>query len=305
MDRQMKFVFVSYVNRSGSSFLLQHLSRINTFAVCPEAGCLVDILINGKNTGSIKDRLMKAIRQDMQLKYWKLTPDDINETMDQKSREGMLLHVLTLYRNQINSMADTIVFKHTSLFKLSNQLSDYADKIIFLNLIRDPRGIFASQKCTVNPYTGRAFNKNPLICAYTWKQLANQAVHRNPGYCRVETVRFEDLVVNPEKTVDDLLQLLQIGYRPEERNDTGNYFDRLPPLEAELHRDINNPADHSTVSAWKKKLKRSEIVLIEKHCSALMQYLLYEPSHTTSHPATIFLVEQYWKGRIFLGRDRY
>lgn len=108
------------------------------------------------------------------------------------------------------------------LFFVNEILAAFPDARI-INLVRDPRDVLLSQKNKwKRRYLGASgiprreairswANYHPIIISKLWASCMRQGneIGKSP---RVKTVRFEDLVMQPENTVQELCNFLEISF---------------------------------------------------------------------------------------------
>jgi len=74
----LNLIFITYVNRSGSTYLANIFSKYDEVLVCPEADILINkFLINPSKSFKFNDleknRIKKIVDQDNKLKLWNIS----------------------------------------------------------------------------------------------------------------------------------------------------------------------------------------------------------------------------------------
>ncbi|MBN1597450.1 MAG: hypothetical protein JW894_04105 [Bacteroidales bacterium] len=240
----MKYIFISYINRSGSTYLANQISKSSFCCVCPEADILFDILLRHPLQKNRNKRIIKHILNDPKIKMWKLDRDLLEKLLNEKL-EGykVFFNVLSLYREKENNKAVFILFKHNHINVIFNYLTEQQRKNVFhITLLRNPANTYLSQKNTISPNTLNPMCKNP----YTFCRQFNQF------YCNVwqkqspDTYRliFEKLINNLNNEMQELLYFLGIS---DNFSDTasriGSVYKSLNTEYRAVHNNIINPPD--------------------------------------------------------------
>lgn len=306
-----KFIFISYINRSGSTLLLNMLSKLKGFFVCPESNQFFDLFLQKPNeffgeSLAFRNKFHLAISQDPQIKHLKL---DKIYGIDKIPKGGtnleMFFNLLDDYKNLVMPGAKHIVYKHNNLYQLMDKVPIIpGHKTMFITLIRDVRGIFASQCKTVNPYSGHRLNNNPLITAYSWNKLINHTIY-NANRKNIYTIKFEDLISNNKTCIVELLKKLDISNPVTEFNRSFWLENRLPEQEKSLHPNINLSPVLEKPEEWKEELDTIDIRILGKISNNELKHFKYDLSmnHGDTLKTTFRLM--YYKARIIFGLDHY
>lgn len=127
----------------------------------------------------------------------------------------------------------------------------------FIHLIRDHRDNIHSHM-KVFPI------KNVAFLASKWVFFNERVEHQkrlNPG--TVLSLRYEDLVANPQKHLKEICEFLGLSYHPgmldfHERMNDG--FSYIEPFVKKFHANIYNPVNISKVDEWKKGMNEKDVV---------------------------------------------
>lgn len=173
-----------------------------------------------------------------------------------------------------------------NLFYIS-EILEYFPKARIINMIRDPRDVLLSQKYKWkrgslgddNPFyeTIRSwFNYNPITISMLWKAALNTS-NRFVNDPRVYSLRFEDLLTNPEERISDVCSFLGLTFR--------DNLLAIPQVGSSIVEDKKNHigVDKGKTGSWKKGgLNSAEIYLCQKITKKLMLQYNYYP--ITVHP---------------------
>jgi len=259
----LKLLFITYINRSGSTFLANLFSRYSDIVVCPEGEVLVTKFLNHPlSKSSIK--IPELFRNDIKLKYWNLERSHLEKIDANLNNIDKFYEILNTYRSRINSKASIIVFKAVELIYTYNKIPQITKEkynIKYISIIRDGRASFASQKETY--YLGKPMETNPWLAARKWNRHVNLSMkHLNNEDFFVLT--YENLIRKMKETMHDLITKLNFNLDNNNFSKKGNYFEMILPTQKSMHRDIQKLPDPSKINNWKLKLTNNEIYIFEK-----------------------------------------
>ncbi len=299
----MKLVFLTYINRSGSSFLVNELSKHREIFVLPEAEILLELtlLSNENNLNIIKNNLYNALTRDKKLSNYNINNNEIEEVfIGVKTKTEVLLNFITKYKNKHKAEASIIIFKNRDIYhnyeKIYNLTSSFVQTYL-ISIIRDPRNIFYSQKTTINPYNNRIMNKNPLVLSYLW----NNFIKITSNIENKITVKYEDLIYNPSKELEKILVPLSINSI---NNSEDTYYSILPEIEKQIRKNINKEPDIKKLNNW-KDLSNTNIKFIESITKSLMIENRYKPLNLGKIGLVGLSIKLYYKIRLFFSIDKY
>ncbi|MGF1481082.1 MAG: sulfotransferase [Cyanophyceae cyanobacterium] len=182
-----------------------------------------------------------------------------------------------------------------NIFYVTEILDFYPESRI-INMIRDPRDVLLSQKYkwrlrslgATNIPRREAVrswcNYHPVTISKLWNASVN-AANKFSEHPRVNTIKFEDLVANPQKIVQEICNFLEIEYQKE----------MLEVAQNSSHKKRNRERkgiDANAVGRWKNgELSNTEIFICQKITHSNMDRYNY-PSHL-SRPSTLSLSLSY------------
>lgn len=266
----MKIVFLLYINRSGSTYLCQELSKYDDILVCPEADILADLLLIQPNKKP-KDvaGLLKQFSRDEKFSQWGIEPEKLS--IGNKDNYEVFKNLLKAYRKKVKPNAETIIYKAERLFQLKNVLASSQDTR-FIWLIRDLRAVYHSQKSSINPQTGNCFSLNPVATALYWNSYIKTLT--NHQYKSAQIIHFENLISNYPDSIDNIIRHLEIDLQAKLAE--GDLFQRISKSHLELHKNITNPPDISRISEWQDGLSDKEKCLLEISSHRFLHKLDYD-----------------------------
>ena len=294
----MKIIFISYMNRSGSSFLCNELSKAKEFCVCPEADILFDIFcwkplkrISKKKWKSI----IRIIANDLKFKMWEIGIYFLNNIeTDKLTRWNIFILILYEYQRLNNPKAKFIVFKHPEISHLKGFPIEPFSDVYFIHLLRDPRAVFYSQKNAFAPVLNTSMSDNCLTTAHEYKSYYKKII---TGHFKSKVIKYEDLISEYQKTIAELQEFFNPG-SPVSFNVKGNYKDKIISTNQHLHKNLDEKPDTGRIKAWENQLTDLEVSVIEKYCHSLFSDSYYKKSELnmalTPHKM-IYLIRGYLK----------
>jgi len=152
------------------------------------------------------------------------------------------------------------------------QILHYYPKSKVIFLVRDPRGVAASIKRRTGSLRKgykRWVKDNSRILDYLEDD-------------RIRLVKFEDFLLENEKTLKDICCFLDLAFDPillnHNENARGWYGAHQEASEhaKRRHKQINKPIDPAFVTDWKERLVQEEINEVQKVCGPLMMKFGYK-----------------------------
>jgi hypothetical protein len=268
----MKIVFLTYINRSGSTYLANLLSASDDICVCPEADVLISYFLESPGMAFRLDKnsraaLVKLIHSDSKLKYWGIGDDIFHILEEVKNNIGAFLAILHYYKTNQKPDASCILFKAERLASLLTiiencRASDHTFK--YLSMIRDPRGLYESQKRTRNPQTGRPMSRHPVYTAIYWNHYI-KALLTNCSQVDCYQLFFYDFIRKMHEELISLSTFLGLNLKDISPGN-GDLADRLPDGQRDIHSGIADGPRQEKIEQWRKELSLEEICLIERIC---------------------------------------
>ncbi|QQS52342.1 MAG: sulfotransferase [Bacteroidota bacterium] len=205
----MKFVFLSYLNRSGSTFLVNQLSKLPALIVCPEADILYDQLLCNPNEILLPEKsaqIISKLQKDKKFSVWRMNLQNFESFSG--TCFGLFQQILLAFVMEHAPKAHIVLFKHNYLYRLF-PLLETQENILFLSLLRHPAAIYSSQTKTISPATGRVMSRNPLALIDQWNSLLQFVLSTGKSESHV-LVLYEELVEKPDETMHMLCKVLMI-----------------------------------------------------------------------------------------------
>ena len=259
----MQIIFLTYQNRSGSTFLANQLSRHKNILVCPEAEILVSIFLQNPNL-KFKDnkenvrKIENKLQNDLKFKFWNLT----NLHLSNLTNFENFVNILTQYKNKTKPEAEILLFKSDRLIHLFDRIQNQNTR--FISIIRDPRAVFLSQKNTIGSWQ-KPMNTNPINSAVNWEIFVEKSNQFSQNHKSFYQLKYENLITNFDTEFNQvLLFIFNNNVDITQLSVEGDLFERLPNFQKHFHTNITQKPIIENIEKWKTELSEFEIAIIEK-----------------------------------------
>ncbi|MCK4854752.1 MAG: hypothetical protein KAT31_10830 [Bacteroidales bacterium] len=298
----MKIVLLTYVNRSGSTYLANLLSASDDICVCPEGDLLVSLFLESPGKAFRLDKhrrtkLVKLIQSDSKLKYWGVGDDIFNILEDADSNIVAFLAFLHYYQLNQKPEASCILFKAERLADLFSAIENSrgsGNTFKYLSIIRDPRGVYESQRRTQVPGTGRSMSSNPVYTAIYWNHHI-RAILKCRKHIDCYQILYNDFIWK----MDEVIRTLSIYLGLDLKGITaveGDLSERLPDSHRLIHQTISDIPLQEKIDEWRKELNQEEISLIERKCKRYFGEFGFVASRTDHYVPAITCKMNYYSG---------
>jgi hypothetical protein len=283
MNEGTRIIFLCYLNRSGSTYLAQQLSRAEAILACPEAEILVqEFLEDPAAPFHAEHRLSRIIRhsqEDYKLRTWDLQESQIKNIHSAATNLEAFITLLCAYRDRIKPSATIILFKAERLLALVNKIRETAQgeyPLHFISMIRDVRAVYASQKSTPMLPGDKPMSKNPVKTAMQWKHFVSATLTlKNKG--NVLCLSYENLVTDIAGTLNNLLASLVLKGTNLSDNSMKDLSHVMPDDQKAIHSNITSPPIAGKMVEWKDVLSDREVFTCQAITKKMMHELGYQP----------------------------
>lgn len=307
----MRFVFLIYVSRSGSTLFARHLARARAgVLVVPESRVFERVLsldeaeLAALGPAGLADVLAVDERDDP----LRPTCEELETVWPQVRAGGMraLLEALIgihAGRERISGF-DAAVLKWGQIVRLRHRLKQLAPDSAFIHVYRDPRGVANSMLNSRRPYfRGEQMGRgDPVFIGRSWAAFQKTVTAMQEEGWPLSEVRYESFCARPEATIDRVSAELELG----SHDGTTSAHYEVAAAEADIHKLVDKPPSADRVDAWKTEVPRYVTLAVERAAGAEMTRRGYEPSATTAvqrlaamPPATL---RHWWKTAIYFWR---
>jgi hypothetical protein len=246
------------------------LDSSNNILACPESDLLVTEFLEDpfkefQMTDSEITDLSVRFEKDVKMKSWGISDVLYKNDYNGWTHFEVFLSILEYYQSKIKPNAAWVLFKAERLIDLFSKIKkrDFPDlHVIYIAIIRDGRGVYCSQKNSINPDTDLAFSRSITRTSFYWKRFARKCMMMD-NMKNYHIIRFEDLLQDPVKSLEHLdpgLELKKFRIEPGK----GDLMGRLPDTHKIIHSHINALPMLHKLSEWQTLLSRDEVCFLER-----------------------------------------
>jgi hypothetical protein len=268
----MRFAFLIYVARSGSTLLARHLDAVSPdLLVTPEWNAPIAALRLGEpRLGSLDaEALLRFVRLDRQIGNLELDLSQLSAGVADAAGGGtrrLVEALASAHAGRRGRAPRAIVIKNSSALWVAEPLLEAFPEAVFVYIERDGRAVVNSLVHTESSYDpGHPMGRgDPVHCARLWTAYLERLDGlraRRPE--RVLGVRYESFLGEPEATVERLRGELATRLGVELRPGAGAGNFAVPARERGLHELVGKPPQAARADGWKSELGRREGIAVE------------------------------------------
>ncbi|MEM7336938.1 MAG: sulfotransferase [Chloroflexota bacterium] len=273
-DQIQRQIFIGGCSRSGTTLLGAMIGSHPDIICSPESQFKSDFLrrlwpqTDNLDTNAILNSLTKHWR----FKLWEL-PESIEELASLTTEDSFasILNSLSLaYAKRHGKPNPTAWVDHTpENISYARSLLDIFPNAKFIHIIRDGRAVAAS----ILPLD---WGPNSIIKAARWWMRMTSfglAAEADLGADRIMQVRYESLVLDPEPTIQQICQFLEIDY-DESMLDAVGFIP--PSYTNRQHKLVGLKPKPSMATRWQERLTQREIEIFEHQTRNFLHHLGYD-----------------------------
>jgi sulfotransferase family protein len=247
--------------------------------VCvPESHFIEHLLTRGDfNPRAVEPRktLARIIDHERYRLLWNLSldPEAIDPAELGSSYADVLSWLVRAYGRHLGKPTAQLWVDHTpSNFKRGLAMLSMFPDARFIHLVRDGRGVAAS----ILPLDWGP--NDVLAAAEFWmaRCAAGLAAELRLGPERVLRIRYEDLLLSPERTLRTVAEFAGLSYEPAMAQGTGHSPSRYNERQ---HRLVGQPPDQSRAHSWNHSLTPRQIEIFEAEAGGFLETLGYQPEY--------------------------
>lgn len=272
-----QLVYLTYLSRSGSTYLARLLDELEGVQVSLEAP-LGFRPFPGRElscTGAEQiERYVGALYQEPKFQSWGVDREALTAAL---ARHPATLHFPDLLRAILaeafhGANPAVQVYKNGECIFDLERLHRRDPRARFLFIARDLRGIYNSQRHTPASRTGRFFATNPVKTAVSYNEVF-RLLQAHAGSPFLHVVRYEDLIESPEAVLAGICSFL--GIACVRQGASGAYAARIEREQQKLHPHVGGPPRPERLQAWREELTSGERRLLEALAGPALQGLGY------------------------------
>jgi hypothetical protein len=271
----VRAVFIGGSPRSGTTLLGSMLGAHSDCLCVPESRFKITALSACDSAQGTMDlsRILDAIRKDWRFQLWDvdISAARVSGAPGGGSYVALIEEIVRRYADWTGKPAWRLWVDHTpSNVRYAATLFDAFPDARMIHMVRDGRAVAAS----LLPLD---WGPNRIDrAAHHWVEGVGQglAAEARWGASRVARVRYEDLVQDPEGTLERLCAWLEIDYQARMLNADGF---SVPEYTRSQHQLVGKAPDPERVSAWRRALSPRQIEIFESVVGDFLRYLGYAP----------------------------
>ena len=268
----MRFAFLVYLGRSGSTFLARSLDAVSRdLLVTPELNFIVTAALAGDAAirALSADELVRFVRRDLQIANLDLPDAELDARARACAGQGVRALAETLvgaHAEKRGRAPRVVVVKKSVAHLAAERLLEAFPETLFIHIRRDGRAVVNSLIHTESVYDpGHMLGRgDPVHAARLWvRQMRSveQVAQRHPR--RVLEVAYESLLQAPEAELESLRAALASRMDVELRGPGGDSGFVVPPRERQLHQLVSKPAVGERADSWRTELGRANGIAVE------------------------------------------
>lgn len=266
--------FIVGTQRSGTTLLRLILNAHSKIAIPEEARFLMPLLNETYLRQGVKGAELKSLINYLaandEFKLWNYDSQPYLDWLTQKEEISLRELIDSMFKSYCHSEGKTIWGDKSLFFRTIWILNELFPNARFIHIVRDGRDVFDSWR-KMDPT-----KNNAAVMALDWRYKLYK-IERSFGAIQAErtfTLRYEDLLENPETTIQHICNFLGMTYEPamlEFHKTSHNYI-------GEHHSNLIFKAiDNSNSAKWQKNLSSLEVKsfnLLAKPCLEKFGYKL-------------------------------
>ena len=282
----MNYSLILYDSRSGSTFLSSILNQYSGILMLPETRMPYHILLDKNqvyNSNEKLHNLLDSIYEEKQFLELNIKRDEVLSTAlvnNNLTKEKILELILRLYFKEHELEDKEIILKIPAPYYVLDQLHEFLKIMKVIHLVRDGRAVFYS-KLSSKSLTKKSFEKNLLIAAVGWKKKIN--IFNSYKGVKIN-IRYEDLILDSEKEVNKILDLLNLSEsRRIKIKKRSAYFKLIGKEQKEFHQNITKNPKEINPNKFLNNLSKGQIALYEwvaKDVLHEMGYKIYSENYS-------------------------
>lgn len=278
IDKQLAFLV--YDSRSGSTLLASILNQLAGVSVSHESRFIAEIL---EYAGALDQpdspaRLTAHLFTEVQFAELGWTSAQVEKVIAgialPRSRFAIISALIEAYFSERDGDARWRVVKSSESLYHASALRRMFPRARFIHIVRDGRAVHVSKSTTISTY-GSVMEDNPVRAALDWCDVQERAQQHADVMI---TVRFEDLVNEPESTLrllGDSLNLTEaervLAKSPEQ------FAQEIGDSQRHLHKRVGSRPQSTRIDAWRSRIRPADARVIDLIAHSSLSALGYAP----------------------------
>jgi hypothetical protein len=272
-------VFIVGCERSGTTMLGAMLGASPSTLTTPESQFVIHLLPQAYEAIHSEDleRIIAALCAAWRLRIWGIRdlPARLSLSLPPSgapySYRQVISQVIRLYGEDVAKESAGIWIDHTPThIRVVDRLLKVFPDARFLHLVRDGRAVALSLQHVT-------WGRTTTYKAAEWwssQVCMGATAELKYGPARVMRVRYEDVVLEPERTLREVCKFAEIEFLDSMVEGSGFV---VPAYTKRQHSLVGSRPDRQRTTEWKTKLTPREIELFEYRSGDVLKFFDYEP----------------------------
>ena len=203
-----------------------------------------------------------------------ISANEVREVMTESGFPPTVLGIMSgLYRTgaiRDGRPESRILCKSPDNLELFDEIVANVPDATFVHVVRDPRAVWNSGQGTARgPQT-------PYAAAMAWNEYHGKVVEISDRFL-IHSLRFEDLLTQPETELREACTFLDIAFEPAMLNAHDSAGARAAARSSQdLWGNLDKPIVSARARAWEHELVDRDVEIVENVCGKLMQHFGYD-----------------------------
>jgi len=295
LNEQNPPIFILGVQRSGTTLLRLILNSHSHIAIPEESTFLMPLLkkknIKAHLSGKSLKALVNYLSLNSQLKLWNYDCSDFLHSLSEKEHITLKNLIEEMFRSYCRNNSKSIWGDKTpSFFRKIDILNLLFPDAKFIHIIRDGRDVFDSWR-KMDPS-----KKNVAVAAIEWRYKLSKiekSLRFVPDKNRL-TIRYEDLLEQPEIMIESICSFLGIAYE----SDMLDFYRKSHCNVGEHHSHlIFQPINKNNKEKWRKNLTVREVKTFSILSGHFLKKYSYEiPDESITVSDILFIIKNLFWG---------
>ncbi|MCA9498456.1 MAG: sulfotransferase [Saprospiraceae bacterium] len=296
--------FIVGSGRSGTTLLRMILSRHSRIAIPPETWFYLELVKFLPLQRPLKRSEISQALDVMTSHYrWpdmKMAKETLRERAGQLRSPGLRDLVEIVYQEHLHREGKERWGDKTPPYvRIVPELRILYPDSKFIHLIRDGRDV--TKSFFDLKWVGRWLYSNTM----EWKEVTDLAQEYAKGPLRecICTVRYEDLVLQTERTVQDICNFLDESFEPQMLEWEQTVVEAVPEREARIHKKLFRKPSIKDVNRWKRELNGRQVFLVESFIASNLRVYRYDVKFQSPLWKPLFAITRWGCCLILPGAD--
>jgi Sulfotransferase family len=284
-------VFILGNPRSGTTLLRLILTSHQNITIPPETDFIIKhykkyIIQKYLTVNDIKELVALMQRKGDVSEHWRLNFEELPDYLqgEKNITYAKFCEYVYKYYSEKNGFGLPVIWgdKNNAYMNYIDVLSNIFPEAFFINITRDGRAVLSSYKelkSDPNTYSPK-LPKDAEIISARWSSAINRLDEHLKRYApgRHITIKYEDLMLNYESTINQICTRLSIKADDAMRDFYMlNRKKNLEPIENKGWKEMTwMPMDKKRIDRWKTKLNKRDLYVFEFYCKKELNKYEYD-----------------------------